>query len=85
MKAPTAMIVAKVVAGFMANLKTVVVVVESWFVVRKLVNGLSVMSCNVAPKTYPSRHFNLLKMLEVGGKVIARNDCLDMMEKWLHF
>ncbi|CAI5702251.1 unnamed protein product [Peronospora effusa] len=83
MKAPTAMIVAKVAAGFMANLKTVVVVVvEGWFVVRKLVNGLSVVSCNVAPETSPSRHFNLLKMLEVGGKVIARNDCLDMMEKW---
>ncbi|CAI5717544.1 unnamed protein product [Peronospora farinosa] len=81
MKAPTAMIVAKVAAGFMGNLKTVVVV-EGWFVVRKLVNGLSVVSCNVAPETSPSRHFNLLKMLEVGGKVIARNDSLDMMEKW---
>ncbi|CAI5717485.1 unnamed protein product [Peronospora farinosa] len=80
MKAPTAMIVAKVAAGFMGNLKTVVVV-EGWFVVCKLVNGLSVVSCNVAPETSPSRHFNLLKMLEVGGKVIARNDSLDMMEK----
>ncbi|RMX62311.1 hypothetical protein DD238_008425 [Peronospora effusa] len=82
MKAPTAMIVAKVAAGFMANWKTVVVVAEGWFVVRKLVNGLSVMSCNVAPETSPSRHFNLLMMPEVGGKVIARNDSLDMMEKW---